>query len=555
MKKKFYAYSIMALLAALIWAASALAQNTPDSFDPSEDFRKSYPAEIKKQGTWQTKKSRGMGTSRQPDPSEAAPAQTSQPLPAPEPQWEEPIVYGEPAATSATPAAQQEESYSPPPPQNSYAPQPRAQESPAAYSDPADYTPPPGYYDQSNGSGRPRSQRQVPGDMDNSVLEDYRSSAPAADSYSPQTEPENYQSQAEPSQTPAPREEQPYTAPAPSNQTAQPALGMPDTSEVESHASPSAPALPPVMAPRATQRVSATAATDYSNSDSWMYLPQNPSHSVDVFFLYTGSCDRPGTCSISDPGMRQKAMETTLQQAGVFEPVGNLFVPYYRQLNSSIFLGLKPADRAGRLAVSSADAAAAFDYYLKHHNNGRPFILAGHGQGSAALLEGILSHYFAGNTAAKNQMVAAYAIGYSVTTDFLSSNSHLRIAERRNDTGVIISYCTEAPGVTSTNPVVLPRAVAINPVNWTRSERKALTSHSRGANLTAFGEEEYKEHFADARVNMTRGVVECSTADLDKYASPDYPHGAFPVGDYAFYYYDLRNNAQERIDAFGQGRP
>ena len=171
------------------------------------------------------------------------------------------------------------------------------------------------------------------------------------------------------------------------------------------------------------------------------------------------------------------------------------------------------------------------------------------------MLEGVLSHYLEQHPAARQQMVAAYAIGYSVTVDYLTRNSHLRIAERRNDVGVVISYSTEAPGVKATNPAVLPGAVAINPVNWTRSERKALQQNSRGANLSVFGEEEYKEAFADARINMARGVVECSTADLDKYADPDYPHGAFPGGDYAFYFYDLRANAQERVDAYQQSRP
>ena len=32
--------------------------------------------------------------------------------------------------------------------------------------------------------------------------------------------------------------------------------------------------------------------------------------------------------------------------------------------------------------IPKADVFAAFDYYIKHYNNGRPFILAGHSQGS-----------------------------------------------------------------------------------------------------------------------------------------------------------------------------
>ncbi|MDR0881819.1 MAG: DUF3089 domain-containing protein [Candidatus Adiutrix sp.] len=278
---------------------------------------------------------------------------------------------------------------------------------------------------------------------------------------------------------------------------------------------------------------------------------------MDVFFLYTGSCERAGQgaiCAPSDPGMRQKAQESARQQAGVFETVANIFAPYYRQVNSAIFLGLSPKDRAERLAVSAADSMSAFDYYLKNYNGGRPFILAAHGQGSAALLAGILAEYFKAHPETRANLVAAYALGYAVTSDYLSANDHLKFAERGDDTGVIISYNTEAPQMSAASPVVLPRAVAINPITWARSEIPARADRSQGANLTAFGGEDQMANFADARVRLRRGVVECSTADPDQYGQAHFPAGAFPGGDYAFYYYDLRANAQKRVEAFQSGR-
>lgn len=316
-----------------------------------------------------------------------------------------------------------------------------------------------------------------------------------------------------------------------------------------------APAVPVSAAPP----VALSEAVNYSHPDNWLSLPSSPARSVDVFFLYTGSCNRVGqggaVCSTNDPGMRQKAQASLRQQAGVFEPIANIYAPYYRQTNSSIFLGLGDEDRSGRLAVSSADSMAAFDYYLKNHNKGRPFILAAHGQGSAALLSGILSSYLKSNPEVRSRMVAAYALGYSVTSSYLAANDHLHFAQRRNDTGVIISYNTEAPDLTAPSPTLLPRAVAINPVNWARSEIPAKADRSLGANLSAFGGEEQVEKFADARISLRRGVVECSTADQQQYSTDDlFPQGAYPEGDYAFYFYDLRANAQERVDAFMQGR-
>ena len=75
------------------------------------------------------------------------------------------------------------------------------------------------------------------------------------------------------------------------------------------------------------------------------------------------------------------------QQATAFETVGNIYAPYYRQDN------LSSVNREETIAgIPTTDATAAFDYYIKHYNNGRPFILVGHSQGSD-VMSNILSGY------------------------------------------------------------------------------------------------------------------------------------------------------------------
>lgn len=330
----------------------------------------------------------------------------------------------------------------------------------------------------------------------------------------------------------------------------------------ETAPAPIAPA-PAVVAadppPPPAASMSTAAAVDYSRADSWLVRPDSPDGSVDIFYVYPGLCGRAGSggalCPAGDPSSRSRAEEITRFQAGVFEPIGNIYVPFYRQSNSIVFLGLAPQDRDSRILPSAADLAAAFDYYMRNYNKGRPFILAGHGQGSAALLKGVLGDYLRANPEARSLMVAAYILGYGVTSDYLSENAHLRFAERRDDLGVIISYSTEIPEMGGPNPVLLPRTVAINPINWSRSARKGTAAQSQGANLRLFDGEDMVKDFADARVNLKRGVVECSTVPWEeKYGAEAFPDGALPAGDYAFYYYDLRRNAQDRVDAFRRGR-
>ena len=120
--------------------------------------------------------------------------------------------------------------------------------------------------------------------------------------------------------------------------------------------------------------------------------------------------------------------------------MANLYAPFYRQAN------LTPNAPVYVAGIPTTDAIAAFDYYIKHYNHGRPFMLAGHSQG-ANTLSYLLSEYVKTNLALFARMIAAYVIGFPVTAEYLSNNPHLKFAEGPGDTGVIISYNTQAPYV------------------------------------------------------------------------------------------------------------
>ncbi len=207
--------------------------------------------------------------------------------------------------------------------------------------------------------------------------------------------------------------------------------------------------------------------------------------------------------------------------------------------------------------VTKSDVFAAFDYYLENYNDGRPFILAGHSQGSNMLLY-ILSEYMAEHPDVCERMVAAYVVGYSVTDEFLAENPHLKFAEGADDTGVIISYNTEAPVVEGNNPVVKPNANVINPITWTREETLATAEESLGSILLnpdgsvvldENGEFKKVMGFADASVDEEKGALICSTVDVDTWAPGNavFGKGVFHSFDYPFYYFNLRENAETRV--------
>ena len=303
---------------------------------------------------------------------------------------------------------------------------------------------------------------------------------------------------------------------------------------------------------------------NYANSSNWLALPAKTTKKVDVFYLsdttyQKANASAPNIGPINDPKMKAGAKQQFSHTATAFETVADIYAPYNRQVDAQYKSTLPiPQQLTLEAGIPTSDAVSAFEYYLKNLNNGRPFILAGHSQGSN-LIANLLSGYMKKNPALYKRMVAAYAIGYSITSDYLAQNPQLKFAGSADDTGVIISYNTEAPVMHVTNPVTMPGGIAINPITWTTSEQLATAQQNLGgvsvnpqtgyAVVDASGNPVRVAHYADAQVNKARGVVICSTADPNQLApgNPAIAAGIYHPYDYSFYYFDIRANAENRV--------
>ena len=197
-------------------------------------------------------------------------------------------------------------------------------------------------------------------------------------------------------------------------------------------------------------------ATDYSNKANWLQMPEI-TKDVDAFYIY-------GTSYIDD---------SFKEGAPNYAPIDNqeMRQRWYRQVG--LKYGGEVTKKYGSIeaafdAEPYADIKAALDYYFEKCNNGRPFIIAGHSQGSA-MVKYVLKNYFKEHPDYYKLMVAAYAIGFSVTKDELAANPHMKFATGESDAGVIVSYNTEGPKnveENAKNVVVLPGGISINPLNW-----------------------------------------------------------------------------------------
>ena len=308
----------------------------------------------------------------------------------------------------------------------------------------------------------------------------------------------------------------------------------------------------------------AAEAPDYSQTSCWYQIPEITKE-VDTFFIYpteylASNEDDPDYAALDNAEMRD-AVENIDHRllASVYEDSTNVFMPYYRQASLRVQFNAwkKTGDIRSALKDASpyADITAALDYYFENYNNGRPFILASHSQGSG-ISTLVLENYFKDHPDYYERMVAAYVIGFSVTKYELEANPHLKFATGESDTGVIISWNTEGPKnieENATNVVVKPNAISINPLNWKLDDTYASAEENLGSLVLdeETGKTEIRDIGADAQIVPERGVI-VTNANHEPMTGMEEIFGSqsFHNGDYTFYYNNIKDNVAKRIATY-----
>ena len=306
-----------------------------------------------------------------------------------------------------------------------------------------------------------------------------------------------------------------------------------------------------------------SAAPDYSKASSWYKIPEI-TRDVDTFYIYSTAYfessfvkGAPDYAPLDNPEMLEGVKAEYVTNASVYEQSTNVFVPYYRQagMRYAAEIRKKTGDIDSALSgIPYDDIRAALDCYFRKYNNGRPFIIAGHSQGSS-MVKYVLKNYFKEHPEYYKRMVAAYVIGFSVTKGDLEKYPHLKFAAGESDTGVIISWNTEGPKnvkENAKNVVVLPNAISINPLNWKLDETYAPASKNLGSFMPNLKARRYEitDIGADAQVVLSRGVI-LTNARYDHPAAAEFfgPQ-SFHEEDYTFYYNNLKDNVAKRVAAY-----
>ena len=279
-------------------------------------------------------------------------------------------------------------------------------------------------------------------------------------------------------------------------------------------------------------------APDYADSTQWYMVDRGGD--ADLFYIIsTETGDHmigEDTCHFADTYdevLRKMMLKEMTAVDSFYSRKLNYFSPYYRQVSMNSWVTRE--DAFTRLPLAMEDVKRSWDYYLKHLNQGRPFIIAGYSQGACGALT-ILNEM---PDSVRSRLVAVYSIGFQVTQEDLDNHADMKPAQGATDTGVVINFCS----VKSPESIfyLTSRNVAcINPVNWRTDEEPAT--------FVLYGK----------RQNDTLSV-RCDTVSHHLIVDGYTRHRIMPVigipGNYhnmelKFYYPYIRQNMADRVAAF-----
>lgn len=140
---------------------------------------------------------------------------------------------------------------------------------------------------------------------------------------------------------------------------------------------------------------------------------------------------------LDDKEAGERAVQINRMQASVFNTVGQIWSPRYRQATFGSFLAVSVnATKAHEAAYQ--DILAAFDAFLKANPGDGPIILAGHSQGSRHLLH--LLHDKVKGQPVQARLVAAYVVGWPVSVVNDLPALGMPACDKPDATGCVLSW-------------------------------------------------------------------------------------------------------------------
>ena len=329
----------------------------------------------------------------------------------------------------------------------------------------------------------------------------------------------------------------------------------------------------------------AAPAPDYQLDENWAALPamDDPADMVpagipdmaamqlpiDVFFIHpTGYLTTASWTSSMDvdSGTEENTQWMMANQASAFNGCCEIYAPRYREANIFAYFGDAEV-RDEVLGFAYEDVARAFRSYLENHNQGRPFIVAGHSQGSHHAKRLIAEEI--DDQPIADKLVAAYLIGATlipISPEWFASLKDVTPCTSATDLQCVVHWDTMPPDAEPMEREA--SSLCTNPLSWRNDEVLVAAEFHEGALVPvgeyngAFGKQPDQatgQGFSPMEppvIGLTNAqcregslfVEDQSEGPMAKMAAvmPGSYHGL----DYNLFYMNIRNNAILRANTY-----
>ena len=304
---------------------------------------------------------------------------------------------------------------------------------------------------------------------------------------------------------------------------------------------------------------------DYSQLKNWAAHPNkidpsdsipasilkkyHPKSLVDVFFVHPTTYLDPAmpngwSASLKDIAVNiQTDFTTILNQASIFNEVGMVYAPRYRQAHIKSYYPVNKIDTINALAafeLAYQDVKKAFEFYLTNHNQGKPIIIAAHSQGSTHAKR-LLKEFFDGKALSK-QLVSAYIVGMAIDP---KEFTNLKACTKPIETGCICAWRTYKEGYVP--PIIQNEkfnSIVTNPLSWDSNQVSVSRKVNQGAVLYNF--KKVIPNVAGAYNH--EGVL--WTPKPKFFGNILYNTKNYHIADYNLFYMSVRKNAMDRAVQF-----
>jgi hypothetical protein len=323
-------------------------------------------------------------------------------------------------------------------------------------------------------------------------------------------------------------------------------------------------------------------APNYADPAAWAALPDRPGAAdevppndsiplagrgarADVFYIHPTTLrgqthwnqwiDDPETNDWTD-------VSVIARQASAFNGCCRVYAPRYRQAGPG---ALYSTDGSGDKAYDLAyqDVKTAFQYYLAHYNHGRPFILAGHSQGTLELYR-LIAELIDGKPLEK-RFIGAYAVGVGVSVGaFGQTYVSVQPCRRPADLRCIASwnsfarsgdptdYRQHAEGQYAAKHGDAGKTLlCVNPLTFDMDRPSAPAALNLGALPGAPSHGPLPALIPDAAgADCEDGVLIVDPPTDPAFHLTALPKGSLHFNDIDLYYENIRANAVERVNAY-----